>query len=591
MTSVIVEPTFSSEPESPAVERQRRRGWFYYLVPAAAFVILWSAFCFYIQASKAAGQGRFIYALDDAYISMAIARNVAEHGTWGVHAGEFSSLASSIAWILLIAGAYCFTDAGAREMIPLALNFFFAAMLIALVWHILWQRGVHVFWCFLTLLTVIFWTPIIPVAFTGLEHILQACVTLAFVYATAQCLADDVPPKAKRGAATALLILAPLATLVRYEGLFLLAVAALLFALRKRFGMAFLVVAMGVLPLAVAGVIFMSHGWYFFPTTILLKGNAAPPASLAAISNFFDRGCSNFCSAPHLAVLVGAAVLAFLLFGRNVLRRLSGVMAVMFIGISLIHLEFAAVGWFFRYESYLVCLGLVTFVLLAQDLPWRSIGAGIETSLLKSVIFLVAAMFLANPLIWRAIQSHLQTPRASCDNYLQQYQMARFLNAYYPTAVVAANDIGAINYFVDGVHCFDLAGLSELEIAKSRRSGEFGVATIEELAKKRGVKIAIVYTNWFVPYRGLPRSWVKIGTWTIHNTVICSPEVTFFAVDPTETKHLRKCFEEFEQELPICQNGVVTRLTSPPPSKPAEKKTAKPTKQEKDSVAGKKEAA
>jgi hypothetical protein len=577
MTSALVEPTFSSEPASPAVVPKRRRGLFYYLVPAVAFVILWSAFCFYIQASKTAGQGHFIYALDDAYISMAIARNVAENHTWGVHAGEFSSLASSIAWILLIAGAYCFTDAAAREMIPLALNFFFAAMLIALVWHILWQRGVHVLWCFLTLLAVIFWTPIIPVAFTGLEHILQACVTLAFVYAVAQCLADDVPPTAKRGATAALLILAPLATLVRYEGLFLLAVAALLFALRKRFGLALLVVAMGVLPLAIAGVFFMSHGWYFFPTTILLKGNAAPPTSLAAISNFFERGCSNFYAVPHLAVLIGAAVLAFLLFGRNVLRRVSGVMAVVFVGVSLIHLEFAAVGWFFRYESYLVCLGLVTFVLLAHDLPWRSLGAGIETSLLKSIIFLAALVFLANPLIWRGIQSHLQTPRASCDNYLQQYQMARFLNAYYPTAVVAANDIGAINYFADGVHCFDLAGLSELEIAKLRRAGEFGVATIDELTKKRGVKIAIVYTSWFVPYHGLPRSWVKIGTWTIRNTVICGPQVTFFAVDPAEAEHLRKCFEAFEKELPLCQNGVVAQL-APPPSKPAEKKTPKQEK-------------
>lgn len=579
MNSEIVKPEFSSEPASPTVETKRRRGLFYYIVPGVAFLILWCAFCFYINASKAAGEGHFIYALDDAYISMAIARNLAEHHTWGVHAGEFSSLASSIAWVLLIAGAYCFTDVAAREMIPLALNFFFAALLIAMVWHILWQRGVHLFWCFLTLLAVIFWTPIIPVAFTGLEHILQACVTLAFVYMLAQCLADDVPAKAKHGAIAALLVLAPLTTLVRYEALSLLAMAAFLLVIRRRFGMAIAIVALGVVPIIVVGIIFTSHGWYFLPTTILLKGNATPPTSWEAVSNFIDRGCHNFYNAPHLAVLIGAAIFAFLIFGRNVLRRTSGVMAVMFVGVSLIHLEFAAVGWFFRYESYLVCLGMVTFVLLAHDLPWRSIGPGMETALLKSVIFLVALVFLADPLIWRGIQSHLQTPRASCDNYLQQYQMARFLKTYYSNATIAAHDIGAINYFAPDVHCFDLAGLADLDVAAARRSGDFDIAKIDELTKKRGAKIAMVYTNWFVPFHGLPRNWVKIGTWTIHNSVICSPQVTFFAVDPAETPRLRKCFQEFEKELPLCQNGVFAEL-APPPRKPAEKATVKPTAQD-----------
>jgi hypothetical protein len=46
--------------------------------------------------------GHFTYALDDAYIHLALARNIA-HGHYGVNAGEFAAPASSALWPFLLA--------------------------------------------------------------------------------------------------------------------------------------------------------------------------------------------------------------------------------------------------------------------------------------------------------------------------------------------------------------------------------------------------------------------------------------------------------------------------------------------------------
>ena len=48
--------------------------------------------------------GTLTYIIDDAYIHLTMARNVAFHGTWGMVPGEFESSSSSPGWVLFIGG-------------------------------------------------------------------------------------------------------------------------------------------------------------------------------------------------------------------------------------------------------------------------------------------------------------------------------------------------------------------------------------------------------------------------------------------------------------------------------------------------------
>ncbi|RYD65846.1 MAG: hypothetical protein EOP83_06450, partial [Verrucomicrobiaceae bacterium] len=52
--------------------------------------------------------GSWSYTLDDPYIHGAIARNIAEHGSFGIIPGEFAGASSSILWTVLLAVAYLF---------------------------------------------------------------------------------------------------------------------------------------------------------------------------------------------------------------------------------------------------------------------------------------------------------------------------------------------------------------------------------------------------------------------------------------------------------------------------------------------------
>ena len=59
--------------------------------------------------------GHLVYALDDPYIQMAMAKNFALHGVWGITRFGFTSASSSPLWTLLIAVSYV-VSASARRL-------------------------------------------------------------------------------------------------------------------------------------------------------------------------------------------------------------------------------------------------------------------------------------------------------------------------------------------------------------------------------------------------------------------------------------------------------------------------------------------
>ena len=83
--------------------------------------------------------GRFVYAIDDIYIIMSVARNLVAHGVWGVTPYEFSSSTSTIIWPLLLALTYALGGTG--ELIPLLLNVALGGATLLAVYVILRKAG------------------------------------------------------------------------------------------------------------------------------------------------------------------------------------------------------------------------------------------------------------------------------------------------------------------------------------------------------------------------------------------------------------------------------------------------------------------
>ena len=92
------------------------RRWWPALVVSALLLTLCGGL---IVRSLDYNDGALVYALDDAYIHMSIARNFVEQGVWGITPYAYSSTSSSPLWTLLIAISYV---PGVNEITPLLLN-------------------------------------------------------------------------------------------------------------------------------------------------------------------------------------------------------------------------------------------------------------------------------------------------------------------------------------------------------------------------------------------------------------------------------------------------------------------------------------
>jgi len=504
--------------------------------------------------------GHLVFALDDPYIQMAMAKNFALHGVWGITRFGFTSASSSPLWTFLIAVTYLLF--GVSETSPFYLSLLCSALMLGVAYGVLRAYKLSPKLIFWTLLVLIFFTPLPTLICIGSEHPLHAALTILLTFLAARLLSDESPSTARRDLIL-LLAISPVLTAVRYEGMFLIFTIGVLFFLRRRWLTGLAVGVAGFSSVLFYGAIGLANGWSWLPSSILLKGSFPRFTDFStAVDSVFGPAYTNIKEGPHLVVLVAASLFLAIYASdkRKALWDSRQVMTAIFVPIALAHIQFCMVALFFRHESYLVALGIVvTVAQLADQLPEKLFGTPSDRTLVpKHVGGVILAAFLIYPCAVRAGAALVYLPQASKNIYEQQYQMASFVKRYYQGSTIALNDIGAVNFLAD-VHCLDLWGLGDYTITQLRRRHEYRTRDILRLSREAGVKLAIVYDTWYAgEIGGLPREWVWVGQWALSDNVVAGGDtVSIYAVDESETVPLMQKLQDFSPLLPkgVKQSG------------------------------------
>jgi hypothetical protein len=488
--------------------------------------------------------GAWVYPLDDTYIHMSIARTLATHGVWGVTPDGFTSSSSSPLWTLLLAAA--FKLFGVHLLLPLWINLVVGVGLIAVLFSMLRATGASARIVAIALIAIMLATPMPALAVVGMEHLLHALLAV-LVVRTGVRLAGPAP--APHDGVRVAAFCAALA-LTRYEGLFLILTLALLLARRRRWRMALVVLVAGAAPVVAYGALSRAHGWYWLPNGVMLKSQMIHGPLRLWLKGMLNNGLSQLWSNPHVLVLVIAALALLLLPRRGPGPGENRDALALFVGAALLHMQFAVAGWFFRYEAYLVCLGL-TLIAAGLILERARLRSWIpERSRIAQVAALALLVIFARPQADRAWRSFQEAPRAAANTAAQQVQMARFLGRYYRGNAVVVNDIGAVSFLAD-VRPFDIWGLASLEPAQLILGHRTGVAATERMTRAAGARVAIVYSHLFQEWGGIPSAWTRVGCWRIPRNVVCAEDsVTIFALLPEEVEPLRGHLREFDGDLP-----------------------------------------
>lgn len=493
-----------------------------------------------IEVTWSRAGGNLVYALDDSYIHLAVARNLRDSGTWGIWPGIFTTPCSSLLWPLLLAAA------NAGVWMPLIFNVVFGIGLLGLFFRE--RRANESPWFSLGVLLAVIWlAPIPAMIISGMEHLLHALVLLLLLGHLRPPSEEPRPWRTWRSWLPAA-IFAALASMTRYESLFvILPIGVVLLRQRQGVGAAMIGFA-AALPLGVFAVVSKLKGGFLVPASVLAKAGV-PQVGLASLAQRLVRRPGDaLIQNPHVFVIV-LVTLALLAARPRLSLRTRNMLFITLVA-TVVHLFLASFGWFFRYELYLVTMFLFAAAEAARDLgladhPLRWLDR-------RAVVtgHLALAALLVFPLVRRgasAVKGCVQAPR---NIYEQQVQIARFLGRHYRGGAVALNDIGAAAYF-SGVRILDLRGLADPVILRARLGRAFDARLIAERAASVGVAVAIVYDPWFKGSAGLPVTWTRVAQWRVgDNVVLGGDTVTFYATTAKEAVRLRAALAAFAQELP-----------------------------------------
>lgn len=483
--------------------------------------------------------GQLIYPLDDTYIHMGMAKNLAAHGVWGITRYEFSSSSSSPLWTTLLAGVDKLI--GVRELAPLVLNAICAAWLLVLADRVLRRWSVPSVPRAIALVAFVMVLPLPALVLMGMEHVLHLLLSLAFAACAIDMLIHDEDRSGAK--AISLCLLGALLGASRYEGFFLVGFVCLLLAVRRRPVLGVVLGLVSLVPLGAFGAFSLAHGSPFLPNSLLLKAGGDQSSAWQVL---FKRPAAAdlelFRRTPALIVLMTASAIGAVaaVWRRRRFWTPEVLACVMLAGMLALHAHFAftSLFWVYRHDAYLVGFGIIAAVLTVAGLGWPA-GAGLAAAGLAGLLYLNAA-----PGEW---WSSAQTLAQVRTNYLEHYRAAEFIARHYPSGPVVVNDIGAVSYLTDA-RLLDMFGLGSVEPIVIRRAngGAYTADDVDRWTRPHHPAAAILQLGWGFVFPRVPASWIKVAEVEI---VPSGQTLGFFAMSPDAALALRQPVEAFYRPL------------------------------------------
>jgi hypothetical protein len=516
--------------------------WLPFFVSTEFYAIL---LCVALVRIDAITHGSQIYLLDDTYIHLAIAKNLLLHGVYGISATESAMASSSILWPVLV--MLTAKLVGLKLILPLILNIIAGLAMLAMAQYFLSSSGVvSQRWQILTLLLLVLAFPMVAMTLDGMEHILYGFAFIYFLWIAGLMLTRE--DTAGRWRIAALLFSAALLTSTRYEGSFAVFVFCVLLVWRRPF-LAVATALSGLFPLVCFGIFSRRHGGMWVPNSLVMKT--------------LDRGSSlqqlfripHELSTPYICEIGLTGLLLFLVFMSFLSKRIGMTSTdrnrlFLYLGVAALHIQFARLRTATpRYESYLVGAGVLLAssclfsILRFQQNQNRPFPISIKAFAILAVLPIV---------IYRGVWWEIASVNGAVSIYRQQYQAAQFFAKYYPDQPIVANDVGAVSYFAN-VHCFDIWGLGNNDVARERANGTFTTAEIRRMAVDRHVDVGFVYDKAFFGAQSLPPEWIDVATWTIpthHGNTTFASTISFYATSQSAASVLLRDLKAYQQNLP-----------------------------------------
>lgn len=432
-----------------------------------------------------------VYPLDDVYIHLTMAKNLLQNASWGLFPNQNIAASSSPLYTLILAP---FTISSNLAMYaPLILNCFISIGLLFLLRSTLLRLQLST--PIRTILGILFILiiPLPSLTVMGMEHLLHSLFVVAIVFV----LSNGTNKQ------WILPILTALSLFLRLETAFVLLGIGIWCLFEKKWNILLQISIGFVIGIGMYFLLSIIFSISIIPNTILLK----------TILNEQTFLSSTFQKVWNSKLLLFLSILSVIILG--VQWKQSKLFLIVSIT-SISHLVFARQGWFFRYETYIIVLFFVMFILeFFKD----------DTQRKKLITLLFGLTFL---LICtkRAFLSMSTTHLASKNIYDQQFQTALIIKLLPTETKLAVNDIGVVAYYNNDKEIIDLYGIATKEIFSMKRNNTFSSEQIRQYLTSQNIELLAVYTSWFETE--MFADFRKIRATTLQNNVVCGDTVVSF---------------------------------------------------------------